>query len=241
MNLFNIIKNKQEYWLVDQIKKDGIPTEIYLRKLREILQEWNRLEIGYLSLLMDEQFESWLLENNFGKVSSIVEYTRKLEELPDADDLIVGHSLAEGLLDVQKYAELYELCRSGSANKNTKQPVSQVMSSIENELGPEWRQHCFYFMKDGGFAGISIPHIEMGTEDEGRLFYFGVVPDLRGQGIGGQIHKNSMALLKQFHATYYVGSTDIHNTNMIKIFEKNGCELRDRKGIYKIVRCKNQI
>ncbi len=236
MNLFNIIKNKQEYWLVDQIKKEDVPTELYLRDLTDILEDWNHLEIGYLSLLMDEQFENWLLEKRFSKISSIVEYTRNLKEVPETDNQIEWYFLAEGLIDDQEYAELYELCRSGSANKNTKQPIAQVMSSIENELGPEWRQHCYYFKKDGAFAGISIPHIEVGTEDEGRLFYFGVVPELRGKGMGAQIHRISMALLNQFHANYYVGSTDVSNTNMIKIFEKNGCELRDRKGIYKIVR-----
>ncbi len=235
MNLFNIIKNKQEYWLVDQIKEEDASTESYIRGLTDILEEWSGLEIGYLSLLMDEHFESWLLEKKFHKISSIVEYTRKLKDLPLTNDQIVCHSLAEGLIDDQEYAELYELCRSGSANKNTKQPIAQVMNSLESELGPQWRQHCYYFLKDGAFAGISIPHIEMGTEAEGRLFYFGVVPALRGQGIGVQIHQISMQLLKQFHATCYVGSTDVHNTNMIKIFEKNGCELRDRKGIYKIV------
>ena len=236
MNIFNIIKNKQEYWLVDQINKEDISTESYIRGLTDILEEWSRLEIGYLSLLMDEQFESWLLEKKFHKISSIVEYTRKLEDLPLTNDQIVCHSLAEGLMDDQEYAELYELCRSGSANKNTKQPIAQVMSSLESELGPEWRKHCYYFLKEGGFAGISIPHIEMGTKEEGRLFYFGVVPELRGKGIGAQIHRVSMILLKKFQATYYVGSTDVNNANMIKIFEKNGCELRDRKGIYKIVR-----
>lgn len=236
MNLFNIIKNKQEYWLVDQINKEDVSTELYIHELTAILENWERLEIGYLSLLMDEQFENWLLERKFSKISSIVEYTRDLKELQSMDNQIVQHSLSEGLMDDQKYAELYELCRSGSANKNTKQPIAQVMSSLENELGPEWRKHCYYFLKDGAYAGISIPHIEMGTEDEGRLFYFGVVPAQRGQGIGAQIHQISMHLLKHFHATYYVGSTDVNNANMIKIFEKNGCELRDKKGIYKIVR-----
>ncbi|WP_226683011.1 GNAT family N-acetyltransferase [Sutcliffiella horikoshii] len=236
MNLFNVIKNKQEYWLVDQIKKEEGSTESYIHELAAILENWERLEIGYLSLLMDEQFESWLLERKFSKISSIVEYTRDLKELQSTENQIVPHSLAEGLMDDQKYAELYELCRSVSANKNTKQPISQVMSSLENELGQEWRKHCYYFLKDGAFAGISIPHIEMGTKDEGRLFYFGVVPALRGQGIGANIHLISMHLLKHFHATYYVGSTDVNNANMIKIFEKNGCELRDKKGIYKIVR-----
>ena len=235
MNLFNIIKNKQEYWLVDQIKKEDVSTESYIRELTDILVNWSSLEIGYLSLLMDEQYESWLLERDFGKISSIVEYTRDLEGVQNTDNQMVSHSLAERLIDDHEYAKLYELCRSGSANKNTKQPIAQVMSSLENELGADWRKHCYYFLKDGAFAGISIPHIEMGTEAEGRLFYFGVVPALRGKGIGVQIHQISMQLLKQFHATCYVGSTDVNNTNMIKIFEKNGCELRDRKGIYKVV------
>ncbi|KPB05921.1 GNAT family N-acetyltransferase [Bacillus sp. CHD6a] len=234
MNFFTIIKNKQEYWLVDQIKKEEVPTESYIRDLSNILEEMKRQEIGYLSLLMDEEYENWLLDKKFSKISSIVEYTRKLEDLTVTNDLIMKHSLAEGLIGDQEYSQLYELCRSGSANKNTKQSIAQVMSSLENELGPEWRKHCYYFLKDGAFVGISIPHIERVTEDEGRLFYFGVVPALRGQGMGTHIHQISMELLKKFHATYYVGSTDVNNTNMIKIFEKNGCELRDRKGIYKI-------
>ena len=239
LNLFNIIKNKQQYWLVDQIKKDDIPKEAYIQQLTQILEEWDDLEIGYLSLLMDEHFESWLLQKKFCKISSIVEYTRKLADLPQIDDQIVWHSLSEGLLDEVEYGKLYDLCRWGSANKNIKQPIDQVMHSLKNELGPEWRQHCYYFTKDEALIGISIPHIEMGTEDEGRLFYFGVVPDFRGQGLGINIHKISLVLIKNFLANIYVGSTDINNSYMIKIFEKNGCELRDRKGIYKIVKEKS--
>ena len=235
MNLFNIIKNKQQYWLVDQIQIDDIPQEEYLQQFTQILEEWSHLGIGYLSLLMDERFESWLIQNKFSKISSIVEYTRKLTDLPQMDNQIVWHTLSEGLLSEREYGELYDLCRLESANKNISQSIDQVMYSLKNELGPEWRQHCYYFMKNEVLIGISIPHIELGTEDEGRLFYFGVVPNLRGQGLGIDIHKISLALLKKkFFANYYVGSTDVNNSNMIKIFEKNGCELRSRKGIYRI-------
>lgn len=236
LNLFNIIKNNPEYWLVDQINKEDVSKEEYRLQFTKILEEWDHLGIGYLSLLMDEHFESWLLQKNFSKISSIVEYTRKLENLPRIDDQIVWHSLSEGMLDEREYAELYDRCRMGSANKNIKQPIDQVMQSIKNELGSDWRKYCYYFTKNETLIGISIPHIEMGTKDEGRLFYFGVVPNFRGQGLGRTIHKITLALLKNFHASYYVGSTDVHNSNMIKIFEGNGCELRDRKGIYKIVK-----
>lgn len=236
MNLFNIIKNNQEYWLVDQIKIDGIPEVEYSQQLTQIMEEWDCLRIGYLSLLMDESFENWLLQQKFCKISSIVEYTKDLEDLQQIDNQIAWHSLSERLIDDRQFAELYDLCRMESANKNIKQPIDQVMNSLKNELGSEWRHHCYYFSKDDTIIGISIPHIEMGTEDEGRLFYFGIVPSQRGQGLGEIIHKISLVLLQKFQAHTYVGSTDVNNSYMIKVFEKNGCELRDRKGIYKVIR-----
>ncbi|MGE7841703.1 hypothetical protein ACQKNX_13005 [Lysinibacillus sp. NPDC093712] len=118
MNLFNIIKNKQQYWLVDQIRKDDISKEAYLQQFTQILEEWNHLGIGYLSLLMDESFESLLLQKKFCKISSIVEYTRKLADLPQMDDQIVGHSLSEGLLDDREYWELYDLYGRDSVIKD---------------------------------------------------------------------------------------------------------------------------
>jgi GNAT superfamily N-acetyltransferase len=234
LNLYNIIKNNKEYWLVDQIKKNHVSNEEYLFQFTQLLDEWKQKEIGFLSLLMDETYEKWLFEKGFTKISSIVEYTRKLDNQPDIDDQIVWHSLSNGLINDQEYGELYRLCKSGSANKNNIETDDQVIISLKNELGASWEEHCFYFTKDNVVIGISIPHIEMGTEDEGRLFYFGVIPDMRGQGIGTKIHKITLGLLKNWNATYYVGSTDVHNKHMIKIFEQNGCMLWDRKGIYRI-------
>ncbi|MCU9613507.1 GNAT family N-acetyltransferase [Caldibacillus lycopersici] len=234
MNLFNIIKNKKQYWLVDQVKQEVDDME-YQQQFEQLLAAWNEERVGYLSLLMDEAYEAWLLNKGFQKVSSIVEYTRELIEIPNAKETILPHCLAEGLIKDEDYGALYERCRSGSANKNVQQPIETVMNSLQSELGPNWQNHCYYFSQGGTIVGISIPHIEMGTTDEGRLFYFGVVPEMRGKGIGTMIHRITLSLLLQFQAKYYVGSTDVHNHHMIKIFEQNGCKLRDRKGIYKIV------
>ncbi len=229
-----MIKNKKEYWLVDQMKRKDIPASQYKQQFTRVLNEWYRDGGGFLSVLMDESYENWLIDQGFHKISSIVEYTRKLDDLPELDPHIKGQSLSDGGMNEHDYSQLYELCRKGSANKNKQQPIDQVMDSIKDELGPTWRNHCYYFTEDDALIGIAIPHIEMGTKDEGRLFYFGVVPHLRGKGMGTIIHRNALALLKQFSAKYYVGSTDIHNQNMIRIFERNGCQLRDRKGIYRI-------
>ena len=43
--------------------------------------------------------------------------------------------------------------------------------------------------------GISIPHIEQGTTDEGRMFYFGVVPEHGGKGYGKLFHTITLELL----------------------------------------------
>ncbi|WP_391118411.1 GNAT family N-acetyltransferase [Psychrobacillus sp. L3] len=234
MKLFNIIKNQQAYWLVDQIKIKDKTDTAYYAELTKLLSEYKESNIEYLSLLMEEKFEGWLLVNGFRKLSVIHEYIKELGEEEYHENNLTFHALSEGSMTDSEFARTYELCRSGTANKNIPQPIEQVMASISNELGDDWRNNCIYFLKDHELIGISIPHIEMGTIDEGRMFYFGIVPKWRGKGLGVEIHKITLKLMKKMNANYYVGSTDESNRHMIKIFEKNGCELRDKKGIYRI-------
>lgn len=234
MQLFNLIKNEKAYWLVDQVKVEGKSKEDYQEAFTNILKAYEEEQIGYLSLLMDEVLESWLLSKGFRKISSIVEYTKQLEEEVIRESDLKFYSLAEGVMTDAEFAEAYELCRSGTANKNIPQPIEQVMVSIANELGDEWRSNCYSFFHGNELVGISIPHIEMGTKEEGRMFYFGIVPSMRGKGFGAKVHRATLPLMKKIGATYYVGSTDESNEHMVQIFKKNGCVLRDKKGIYRI-------
>ena len=130
-----------------------------------------------------------------------------------------------------EFAGAYELCRTGTANKNIPQPIVQVMASISSELGTNWRSNCYSFFHENELVGISIPHIEMGTKEEGRMFYFGIVPSMRGKGFGAEMHMTTLPIMKKMGATYYVGSTDESNEHMVQIFKKNGCILRDKKEI----------
>ncbi|QHS23724.1 GNAT family N-acetyltransferase [Virgibacillus sp. MSP4-1] len=235
MRLFNVIKNEKKYWLVDQIQKDNVDQAQYKEQLSKILQQWKEGRSGFLSLLMDEAYEEWLLKKPFQKVSTIVEYTRDLEGLPRIHNDISYACLSDRKISEDEYKWLYGLCRSGTANKNDLQEnMDEVLDSVKKELGPNWKDHCYYFTKDQDYLGMAIPHIEMGTKDEGRLFYFGVVPDKRSQGVGKELHKGALEILRTFGAAKYVGSTDIHNEAMIRIFQKNGGRLRDGNGIYRI-------
>lgn len=233
MVAFNVIKKDQEYWLADQIKMNQ-SKEVYWAELKTLLAAWESNQVNYLSLLMDAEYEEQLLNEGFHKVSSVVEYTRTLEERFILDSSIFVQSLSGSLMTDEEFAKLYDECRSGSANKNNLFSIDQIMEAFLNELGPNWRNHCHIFYKAKEPLGISIPHIEDGTTEEGRLFYFGVTPEHRGKGFGKVLHLYSLELLKNMHATYYVGSTDENNEYMIRIFKANGCLLRDKKGIYRI-------
>lgn len=233
MDAFSVIKKDQEYWLADQIKMSQ-SKEKYWAELKNLLEDWKKHQVNYLSLLMDEEYENQLLNEGFHKVSSIVEYTRTLDESFILDNSIVVEPLSDSLMTDEKFAELYDQCRSGSANKNNLFSIEQIMEAFLNELGPNWRNHCHIFFREGEPLGVSIPHIEHGTTEEGRLFYFGVTPQHRGKGLGKLFHLYSLELLKNMNATCYVGSTDVNNVYMIRIFQANGCLLRDKKGIYRI-------
>ena len=58
MHLFNLIKNEKAYWLVDQVKIEDKSEEDYKEELVKLLREYEENHIEYLSLLMEEKFES---------------------------------------------------------------------------------------------------------------------------------------------------------------------------------------
>ncbi|WP_371320149.1 hypothetical protein [Chengkuizengella axinellae] len=93
-------------------------------------------------------------------------------------------------------------------------------------MGDHWKNFCNVIFLRNIPIGISIPHIEPGTLNEGRLFYFGILPEHRGKGLSSVIHYQSLIMLKQMGATYYIGSTHDENIKMQKVFQRNDCITR---------------
>ncbi|WP_423808617.1 hypothetical protein [Pontibacillus yanchengensis] len=82
-----------------------------------------------------------------------------------------------------------------------------------------------------------MPHIEPGTKNEGRLFYFGLIPSERGKGKSRKLHQRALGILQQdFQARYYIGATSVHNKPMVNTFISNGCEIMESYKVYKRVR-----
>ena len=59
--------------------------------------------------------------------------------------------------------------------------------------------------------------------------YIGVKPELQGQGIGQSLYKKLIEKAKETDIKKIVGSVNNDNPNSIKLFEKVGFKLNDRK------------
>lgn len=233
--MFEVITKPEEYTLVDQKKEPHHSEEEYKKGLDELLEKWWEGDTPYLSLLMDAKFEEELKGRGFQVVSTIVEHEKSLrEDLPPTWQS--WQTLEASGKSDQEFSAIYEACKSGSANKNQLFTMNQIMESLRLELGEDWRELAMVFDEQGEVIGMAIPHIEPNTLSEGRLFYFGMMPEWRGKGKATACHLAALHRLKELGATHYVGSTDVSNTGMIRIMVANGAAERDRKGIYRMNR-----
>ena len=59
------------------------------------------------------------------------------------------------------------------------------------------------------------------SNDPADMTLIGVLPERRNEGWGGRLHRHLMGLARGRAATY-LGSTDVRNAPMLRLFEKNG-------------------
>jgi len=153
-------------------------------------------------------------------------YRKELTNLDEQKKPCNGASLADDSLSKTEFKQLWERWMSGSANRPSSLTMEQHLLSVKSELGEDWEKSCQVFYLQNNPVGISIPHIEPGTMNEGRLFYFGLLPEVRGKGLSTPLHLQSLWALKEMGATRYIGSTHIANKPMQRVFEKNGYSVR---------------
>lgn len=120
----------------------------------------------------------------------------------------------------------------GSLNTPSRLSIEEQLEALKTKLGVNWRDSCIAVYKDNQPTGVVMPHIEPGTTSEGRLFYFGLVPKMRGKGLSQPLHHYALHVLKGMGATYYIGSTHISNTPMIRTFKKNNCVVHRHTDLY---------
>ncbi|MEI5906728.1 GNAT family N-acetyltransferase [Bacillus spongiae] len=162
----------------------------------------------------------------FEVFASKIEVYRDLEGVRSVHHEYQWRSLGEGSISIDEFKHNWMKSMSDSDNTTSTLTMDEHIDSLKSELGEGWRNCCHVvYLKDTPI-GISMPIIEPGTKNEGRLFYFGIVPEQRGKGHSALIHEQSLCYLKQLGATYYIGSTHEQNLKMQKVFWKNGCKIK---------------
>ncbi|MDN4074243.1 GNAT family N-acetyltransferase [Fictibacillus terranigra] len=226
-----ILDGSPEYIIIEQADPELKPEEwkqglsqILLRAKKQSLQ---RIQAVLLRDGRDyENLANELIGRGFVYYSSKVDVYRNLSGLKDQTSMFQWLSLKDETLTEAEFIEIWRECMLLSDNAPSSLTMEQHLQSVKKELGSGWEYSCRVFYDNKGPKGISIPHIEPGTSNEGRLFYFGVLPQERFKGSGTKMHGQSLSFLKEMGAEYYIGSTHLANQKMQRVFEKNGCEAK---------------
>lgn len=224
---------------IEEIEEDVLyDLQNYKEKIKRFVEVCSSWKVKRASILLDKSFDSYtpsakiLREFGFQLYAAKIEVFRKLSCIVVPEKQYNFRSIDEGTLSGEEFKSLWERCTLGSDNKSSILNINEHFYAIQAELGQGWEKSCIAFYDKEQPIGISIPHIEPGTKEEGRLFYFGLLPEERGKGLSAHIHLQSLRLLKQMGATYYIGSTHMTNEKMQKVFLKNGCSIKAETELY---------
>lgn len=173
----------------------------------------------------NSKWRKLLTESGFMEKEDRAYYRRKVSAFKSNHDnpfqLISLNDLGES-----SFLEIYRETYLGNSNRNfnNESPETDFRSHIES-AGVLFDPNRWYVaMKENCPLGIVLPQRFPDSPHEGTLMSLGLLPKARGKGYGKVLHAIGLEILANQGATDYIGSTDVQNIPMIKVFEKNQCE-----------------
>ncbi|MED3573863.1 GNAT family N-acetyltransferase [Cytobacillus praedii] len=207
--------------MMDHVSEKGI------QSVSIVLNEKEAANTDYLELL--EAFDFWQQETQYFFKRDLSSFN-----VDSGKGSLEIQSIEQTTADL--FIAVWQETMKGSLNASSTLSVEKEFIGMKSELGPEYAKSCLIAFHGKNPIGITMPHIEPGTVDEGRLFYFGLLPEYRGKGWGSALHKLSLYLLKKMGAAYYIGATGHKNIHMQRIFQANGCQMFEQKFTYRLKR-----
>ena len=117
--------------------------------------------------------------------------------------------------------------RTGSAKEFLQELIDMAGESYNN-------QNWFIAFELDSPIGLLLPQAFDDDTYEGSIFYIGILPQYRNQGLGKILHAKGLSKLKLLGCNNYVGSTDVSNQSMLKVFDHNHCEQTSTQLFYKL-------
>jgi hypothetical protein len=180
---------------------------------------------------VNKEIESLLIDYGFKMHDENITVHKAL----NGSNTTYGFSLKNlDIISTKEFKSVWEESMKGSLNAPSSLNIDEQMRSVEVELGPNYKKSCIIAYDKGNPIGVIMPHIEPGTLEEGRLFYFGIIPSERGKGKSKLLHQQALEILKSdFKATYYIGCTGHNNLPMLKTFQNNECTVIEQNKVFK--------
>ena len=151
-----------------------------------------------------------------------VEYRTPVSELPDEGS---SRLTWKTMADVGEQPVL-DLIRRASADTPDGMDVEAGVSAIEDVLGGSYDtldpRAVELGMLDGRAVAILLTRVDVDTGWAGIQF-LGIVPKVRGRGLGTDVHLHGIATMRDLGGTVYHDGTSETNAPMLRLFEKHGC------------------
>lgn len=128
----------------------------------------------------------------------------------------LGTHVFEGVLDLV----LSETKSRDLQARKGKDELRRLIELAENEFYPE---NWYIAFLGNDPIGLILPQKFPDSLKEGTLYVIGIVPQFRQKGFSKILHIKGLQILISLGINRYVGSTDVGNSAMIKVFSANGC------------------
>ncbi|WP_221567798.1 GNAT family N-acetyltransferase [Alkalihalobacillus sp. TS-13] len=236
-----ILDGSPNYFVVEDIGQVS-STSQFEKFLQDIYEFVQMKDIQSVTIVLNEKEASnndylhLLGDYDFSKHDTQYFYKRDLNSLEVSEQVTSIELKSIEQTSDNLFKKVWKEVVTWSLNAPSSLSIEKEFEGMKTELGSNYIKNCLIAYHDKDPIGITIPHIEPGTVDEGRLFYFGLIPAYRGNKLGMTLHKLSLQFLKCIGATYYIGATGHKNIPMERIFQINGCRMFEKKVIYRLKR-----
>ncbi len=192
-----------------------------------------------ITLLVDHLFpysvDETLVQKGFKLHDTFILVKHNLVELDQNPAIFTFLSINDVSSNI--FLDKWSKVMQGSLNASSTFTIEEHFQSVQSELGTMYKDSYILAYEGDQCVGGVMPHIEPGTEAEGRLFYFGLLPEVRSKGKARLLHLQALHYLKDhFHADYYIGGTSTANVPMQKVFKHNKCEIVEKHRVYKWIK-----
>jgi len=163
-----------------------------------------------------------LAENGFEVYYSKIIYTKDLDEHEFLfEDNFEYRSLKE--TGIEEFLQTYKLVLSEDPEGNV-DPKTDFNDLVEYAGAGFDPGKWLLVMLNGKAIGVIMPQKYESKESIGGDMHIGIIPEERNMGYGKILFSKSLQLLKDDGIKKYIGSTNVNNIPMRKVFEFSGCK-----------------